>query len=89
MTDRRSDKREDLMQVVNYAPSPYSSSAVMRGWIKDWSGSGICLMTLHPLEEGKEVIVDSIVVPKSKPAVVRWTKDLGNGAYQIGLEVRR
>jgi len=46
-------------------------------------------MALQPLEEGQEVIVDSIVVPKSKPAVVRWSKDLGNGSYQIGLAVRR
>jgi hypothetical protein len=46
-------------------------------------------MARQPLEEGQEVIVDSIVVPKSKTAVVRWAKDLGNGAYQIGLEVRR
>ena len=77
------------MQVVNYAPSPYTSSTVLRGFIKDWSQSGICLMALQPLEEGQEVIVDSIVVPKSKPAVVRWSKDLGNGSYQIGLAVER
>ena len=89
MIDRRTDKREDLMQVVNYAPSPYSSSTVMRGWIKDWSGSGICLMTLHPLEENQEVIVDSIVVPKSKTAIVRWSRDLGNGSCIVGLAVRR
>jgi hypothetical protein len=38
---------------------------------------------------GPEIIVDSIVVPKSKPVVVRWLKDLGNGAYRMGLEVRR
>ena len=77
------------MQVVNYAPSPYSSSTVLRGFIKDWSQSGICLLALHPLVEGQEVIMDSIVVPKSKTAVVRWSKDLGNGSYQIGLAVRR
>ena len=77
------------MQIVRYAPSPQTSDTVLRGLIKDWNGSGICLMALHPLEGGQEVIVDSIVVPKSKTAVVRWSKDLGNGSYQIGLAVRR
>ena len=77
------------MQVVNYAPSPYSSSTVLRGLIKDWSGSGICLIAHQPIEEGQEIIVNSIVIPSSKPAVVRWSNDLGNGTYKIGLEVKR
>ena len=89
MIERRTDKREDLMQVVSYAPPPYTPDNVLRGLIKDWSGSGICLIARQPLDEGQEIIVSSVVVPKSKPAVVRWSKDLGNGSYQIGLAVRR
>jgi hypothetical protein len=89
MTEKRSDKREDLMQVVNYAPSPYSSSTVLRGLIKDWSFSGLCLIAREPIDEGQEIIVNSVVVPKSKNAVVRWFQNLGNGTYKIGLEIRR
>ena len=89
MTDRRINKREDLMQVVNFAPSPYSSSTVLRGFIKDWSGSGICLIALQPLEEGQEIIVNSVIAPSSKKATVRWQQTIGKDTYKVGLEFRR
>ena len=89
MMERRTDKREPLMQMVRYAPSPETSDTVLRGMIKDWSGSGICLIAHQPLDESQEILVSSVVVPKSKKAVVRWCEKLGNGTYKIGLEVRR
>lgn len=64
------------MDAVSYSPSPYISHAVLRCFIKDWSGSGLCLMTLQPHEQGEEIIIDHIVVPSSKRAVVRWFKML-------------
>jgi hypothetical protein len=89
MIERRTDKRETLIQLVRYAPSPQTSDTVLRGLIKDWSFSGLCLIAREPIDEGQEIVVNSIVAPKSKKAVVRWYKKLGNGTYQIGLEVRR
>ena len=77
------------MEMVRYAPSPHSSDTVLRGLIKDWSYSGLCLVARQPLDEGQEIIVNSIVVPKSKKAVVKWNKDIGDGTYKIGLEFRR
>jgi hypothetical protein len=62
---------------------------VLRGLIKDWSFSGLCLIAREPIDEGQEITVNSVVVPKSKKAVVKWHKGLGNGTYQIGLAVRR
>ena len=43
------------MQMVRYAPSPHSSDTVLRGLIKDWSQSGICLMVLQSLEDDQEI----------------------------------
>ena len=63
------------------------SDTALRGLIKDWSFPGLCLIAHEPIEEGHEIIVNSVVVPKSKTAVVRSHKDLGNGTYKIGLEV--
>jgi hypothetical protein len=59
----------------------------LRGLIKDWSYSGLCLIAQQPLEEEQEIIVSSVVVPKSKNAVVRWYKDLGSDTYKIVLEI--
>lgn len=77
------------MQMVRYAPSPHTSDTVLRGLIKDWSGSGICLITHEPLVSGQEIIVNSVVVPKSKRAVVKWYQKVGNASYKVGLEFRR
>ena len=87
--ERRAEKRETVIQMVRYAPSPETTDTVLRGMIMDWSYSGLCLIAHQPLEEGQEILVSSVVVPKSKPAVVKWYKSLGNGTYRIGLEVRR
>jgi PilZ domain len=82
-------KREDLMLIVQYAPSPYNSDSILRGLIKDYSNSGLCLIAHQALEKGQELIVNSIIMPYSKKAVVRWYQDLGNAIYKIGLEFRR
>jgi len=77
------------MQMARYAPSPQTSDTVLRGMIKDWSGSGICLIALQPLDEGQEVIVNSIIAPSSKKATVRWQQTIGKDTYKVGLEFRR
>ena len=89
LVEKRTYKRDDLMQMVHYAPSPHTSDAVLSGLIKDYSNSGLCLIAQQSLKEGQEILVNSVIMPKSRKAVVRWNKDLGNGTYQIGLEVRR
>jgi len=89
MLEKRIFKRDDLMEVVQYAPSPYDSNTVLRGWIKDWSQSGICLIARHPLKEDQEIIVNSVIMPYSKKAVVRWHQEVGNATYKIGLEFKR
>ncbi|HZV48126.1 MAG TPA: hypothetical protein VFG06_12375 [Thermodesulfovibrionales bacterium] len=52
MIERRTDRRDDLMQMVRYAPSLQTSDTVLRGLIKDWSYSGLCLIAHEPIEEG-------------------------------------
>ena len=89
MTERRASGREELMQIVNFSPSPHTSHTVLKGWIKDWSQSGLCLLSLQPLEQEQEIMVNHIVVPSSKRAVVRWQDKFGKDAYRIGLEFRR
>ena len=89
MLEKRIHPRADLMEIVRYAPSPHTSDTVLKGLIKDYSNSGLCLMAHQALEEGQEIIVNSIIMPYSKKAVVRWHQDLGNAAYKIGLEFKR
>ena len=89
MLERRTYRRDDLMEIVHYAPSPHSSDAVLRGLIKDYNNSGLCLIAHQALKKGQEIVVKSVIMPKSKPAFVRWYQDLGNATYKIGLEFKR
>jgi c-di-GMP-binding flagellar brake protein YcgR len=89
MVEKRTYQRDTLMQMVRYAPSPHTSDTVLRGLIKDWSGSGICLIAHQALKEGQEIIVNSVIVPYSKKAVVRWYQRAGNASYKVGLEFSR
>ena len=77
------------MQMVRYAPLPDTSDIVLRGLIKDYSNSGLCLIAQQSLEDGQEIVVNSIVVPSSKKAVVRWQQQVGSAAYKVGLEFKR
>ena len=87
--ERRTDRRDDLIQMVRYAPSPDTSDTVLRGLIKDWSQSGLCLIAQQALKEGQEIVVNSVIMPYSKRAVVRWHQDIGKATYRVGLEFRR
>ena len=89
MIERRTDRRDDLMQMVRYAPSLQTSDTVLRGLIKDWSYSGLCLIAHEPIEEGQEIIVSSVVVPSSKRATVRWQQNIGKDTFKVGLEFKR
>ena len=89
MSERRKYQRDNLMEMVRYAPSPHKSEIVLRGLIKDYSHSGICLIALQPLEKGQEIMVNSIIMPYSKKATVRWQQNIGSATYKVGIEFRR
>ncbi len=77
------------MAIVHYAPSPHSSNTVLRGLIKDYCNSGLCLIAHQALEAGQEIIVKSVVMPSSQRAAVRWHQKVGNASYKVGLEFVR
>ena len=87
--EKRTYQRNDLMQIVQYTPSPDAFDTVLKGVIKNYSCDGLCLITRQSLEDGQEIIVNSIVVPSSKKATVRWQRYIGNDTYKVGLAFKR
>jgi PilZ domain len=86
MLEKRKYQRRDLMQIVQYALTPLDSDTILKGVIKDYSHSGICLIAPQVLEEGQEIIVSSFVMPSSKKGVVKWQQAYGDANYKVGLE---
>jgi len=89
MIERRARRRDDLMAIIKYAPSPDKPGTLLKGVIKDYSYSGICLIASQPLKKGQEIALNSALVRPSTRAVVRWQQDTGNNAYKVGLEFVR
>jgi hypothetical protein len=77
------------MQIVQYTFSPSATETILKGVIKNFSLNGLCLIARQPLEDGQEIMVNSIVVPSSKRATVRWQENIGNDTFKVGLEFRR
>ena len=76
MLEKRKYERDHLTEIVHYAPSPHSSDTVLRGLMRDFGNTGLCLITRQALEEGQEIVVKSVIVPNSKRAVVDGIKIL-------------
>ncbi len=43
----------------------------------------------HPLDDGQEIIVDSLAALSSKKATVIWQQYFGKDSYKGGLEFER
>jgi hypothetical protein len=87
MIEKRRQQRYDLTAVVQYARSSDSSDNVSRrGVIKNYSQSGVCLITTQPLAEGLEIVVINLAIGSSKKAIVKWQQKISNDSYNIGLE---
>ncbi len=87
--ERRKEQRNDLTAFVQYTCSPETSDTVLKGRIKNYSYSGICMIVGQPLTIGQEIILKSMVVPSSKRATVRWQENIGKDVYEVGLEYMR
>ena len=89
MIERRKYQRNDLRAFVDYTRSSDTSDTALRGTIKNYSYSGICLIVSQPLAEGQEIIVKRLGVSSSNRAIVRWQENIGKDAYEVGLEYIR
>ena len=88
-TGKRKHERCDLTQIVEYSLHPNTSGKYSTGMLRDFSYSGVRLITQHPLQPGQEIIMKSILMSYSITAIVRWCNDMGNNTYAVGLEFKK
>jgi len=82
---KRKYSRCDFSQIIEYYLLPHIDDKVSTGLLHDFSYSGLCIITQHPIQEGQEILVKSSLMSNSITAVVRWCSDTGNSTYKIGL----
>lgn len=88
-TERRKYQRNDLRELVHCTFSSGTSDIALKGTIKNYSYSGMCLTVSQPLAVGQEIVVKSMEDTSSKRATVRWQEDIGKDVYEVGLEYMR
>jgi hypothetical protein len=72
-----------------YSLPPHIEYNVSTGLLHDFSSSGLCMITQHPLQEGQEILLKSSLMSNSINAVVRWCSNTGSSAYKAGLEFKK
>ena len=91
---RRKYERRPFLPIRYYLPAPHTekSKKIYRyGDSVDISKGGLGIITDYPLTKGNilffldKIKIDDIV---AKSAVVRWTKEIENNRYRVGLEFR-
>jgi hypothetical protein len=85
---KRKYSRCDFSQIIMYSLLPHVDDNVLTGLLNDFSYSGLCIITHHPVQEGQEILVKSSLMSNSVTAVVRWCGDMGNSTYKVGLEFK-
>ena len=83
--EKRKYSRCGFSQIILYSLLTDIDDKVSTGLLQDFSYSGMCIMTLHPFQEGQEIVIKSTLLDNSITAVVRWCSDTGNSTYKIGL----
>ena len=88
---KRMYSRCNVYQMIHYSLLPCIDNKVLRGLLHDFSCSGFCMTTLHPLQEGQEISVKSSLMNNSMTSVVRWCSDTATGKsiYKAGLEFKK
>jgi len=86
--EKRKYSRCDCSQIILYYLLPHTDDEVITGLLQDFSYSGLCIRTHHPLQEGQEILVKSTLMSNSITAVVRWCRDTSNSMYKVGLEFK-
>jgi hypothetical protein len=85
---KRKYERCNFSQIILYSLLPHIDSKDSTGLLHDYSYSGMCIITNHPLQEGQEIVVKSGFMSNSIISAVRWCSNMGNSTYKVGLEIR-
>ena len=84
--EKRKYSRCGFSQIILYSLLTDIDDKVSTGLLQDFSYSGMCIMTLHPFQEGQEIVIKSTLLDNSITAVVRWCRDTSDSTYKVGLE---
>ncbi|MCG2722763.1 MAG: PilZ domain-containing protein [Thermodesulfovibrionales bacterium] len=86
-SEKRRHIREDIVKALEYTSYQQSNQLInFDCFVTNISQSGICLVTTAALKNGQEIILEDHVLPHTRLATVRWSKEYNGLYYSYGLE---
>lgn len=83
--ERRSEPRQTYHTPIKFILKGQGDE-VLRGAVNNISMSGIGMFSFQPLSEGQQIIVKSILPGKHIAYLVRWSRQLVEDFYEVGLK---
>jgi hypothetical protein len=84
--ERRKYSRDHVVHPVEYIIASFTQEQPYDGVVENLSQSGLCLITKRSLIQGEEITILNNSSLSSKVASVRWSQNLHNLYYRVGLE---
>jgi hypothetical protein len=84
--ERRRHSRSHTVHPVEYVISSFPQEQSHDGVVANVSQSGLCLITKQSLIQGEAITIVNNSSLSSKVASVRWSQNLRNLYYRVGLE---
>ena len=86
--EQRRHLRYDFARPVAYMLKPRTHGDLLIGLSSNISSSGFSICTDCLLDEGQEIFIKSALPFSGKSAVVRWSREIREGLFKSGLEVK-
>jgi hypothetical protein len=87
-SEKRKHLRYDFSRPVAYDMQPHTNPDVLIGLTSDISNTGLSICTDCFLEKGQEIVLRSALPFSGWTAVVRWSREIREGFFKVGLEVK-
>ena len=84
LLNKRAHIRHDLQTEIQYVIESQSDQ-FLKGILTDISDRGLSLYVFQPLPEGLTIKIKSDTRDSSKRAMVRWSSELGDNIYRVGI----
>jgi len=86
--EQRRHLRYDFARPVAYTLQPRTHDDFLIGLTSNISSSGFSICTDCLFEEGQKIVIKSDLPFSGRSAVVRWSREIREGLFKSGLEVR-
>jgi len=85
--NRRNDRYQYTGGKLEYTLSPFSVDEIFEADVKDFSQSGLCILSANYVAEGEEITIRDFMGIPLQSAKVLWVEKTDEFLFEIGLSI--